>query len=145
EGQLTFAHAVGTVTGCAAWHVPSAWQTPSPQSASRSHLPVPPAATLQSSLWGSHACDAAFLSTHAASRPTKTTIASFPDPIPHLPQAQRQGGAHAAGRQPAGRPSGNTPGFRPFMTKRSETFLTTSDRASRSRGPFLTRGSSNDE
>jgi len=86
-GQLTFAQAVGCVTGCTARQVPSGWQMPSPQSESRTHRPVPPGPTLQSSVCGSQACDGEFLPTHPASKQTDR-IASFPHPIPHLRQAQ---------------------------------------------------------
>jgi hypothetical protein len=120
------AQAVGAVTGWVARQVPSDWQTPSPQSASRVQRPVPPGPTLQSSLWGSHT-GSAFWSTHAASSKQTAKAASFPRPIPHLPELRQQGGAQAAGRQPAGRPSGNTPQNPPIydcLVKNALTVLT---------------------
>jgi hypothetical protein len=120
-GQLTFAQAVGCVTGWAALQTPvSSWQVPSPQSASLLQRPLPPGAAEQSAIWGSHvACD--FLSTHA-SRQSATSSETVPRPIPTSP--------NPAGKVVRWVPGGKLPGVR------QETFATMLECKHRSNGPL---------
>src|SRR5690242_13077044 len=79
-GQDTAAQALGWVAGFDALQVPSAWQTPSAQSALVLHLPTPPTILLQSSNCASQA-SCSFLSTHAAASTQAANTVAFPDPI----------------------------------------------------------------
>src|SRR4051812_46792711 len=104
-GHVTLAHAVAWLTGSFALQVPSAWQTPSPQSASRVQPALPGATEQESSFSGSQA-GSAFLSTHPAASSTAPIPAAkkkfFFFPIPAHPQAPK-GGDGRASRQAAAR------------------------------------------
>src|SRR5438309_7616718 len=67
DGQATLAQAVAVVTGSLALHVPSDWQTPSPQSESLTQPVLVLAMLQESSVAGSHG-GSCFLSTHATAR-----------------------------------------------------------------------------
>src|SRR3954471_6855381 len=89
-GHETAAQALACDTGSLALHVPSAWQTPSPQSASRVQPGLAGATEQESSFSGSQG-GSAFLSTHPAASSTTPTPAAkkkfFFFPIPATPQA----------------------------------------------------------
>src|SRR4051795_10110494 len=104
-GHVTLAQALAWVTGSLALQVPSAWQTPSPQSASRVQPGLAGATEQESSFSGSQG-GSAFLSTHPAASSIAPTPATkkkfFFFPIPATPRLPK-GGDGRASRQANGR------------------------------------------